>query len=301
MTEVEGVVGQEDRPRTGPGSHRHGLPRTRSALRRLRRRRRLVLEGLAAFLCLAMLAVYLGVERHDTPGEEHAGVPVAPPGRVGLPNEADDTVVNPGLRPRQRPPSPSPTPSTPSPSPTPAPPPTVAVTRAEVPATVDLTAAGPTDWVHWGLTGADRTVRKRGGSGEIRDEGGRGRRESFDNNPEAYAWRDGNPVASASGAMTGVYTCHRGSGFNLSVAADGQQRTVRLYAGLWMARGRLDVRVSGGGPVTTLRMEDPHTALTTEFTVRFRAPRGAKLLLNWTVEESLGDCGNVSLQAVALR
>ncbi len=260
-----------------------------------------MLEGLAAFLCLAMLAVYLGVERHDTPGEEHAGVPVAPPGRVGLPNEADDTVVNPGLRPRQRPPSPSPTPSTPSPSPTPAPPPTVAVTRAEVPATVDLTAAGPTDWVHWGLTGADRTVRKRGGSGEIRDEGGRGRRESFDNNPEAYAWRDGNPVASASGTMSGVYTCHRGSGFNLSVAADGQQRTVRLYAGLWMARGRLDVRVSGGGPVTTLRMEDPHTALTTEFTVRFRAPRGAKLLLNWTVEESLGDCGNVSLQAVALR
>ncbi|WP_231394801.1 hypothetical protein [Micromonospora sp. CNB394] len=302
MTEVEGVVGQEDRPRTGPGSHRHNLPRTRSALRRLRRRRRLVLEGLVAFLCLAVLAVYLGVERHDTPREEQAGAPVAPPGRVGLPNEADDTVVNPGLRPRQRSPSPSPSPSPSSspPSPTPALPPTVAVTRADVPATVDLTAAGPTDWVHWGLTGAARKVRKRGGSGEIRDEGGRGRRVSFSNNPEAYAWRDGNPVGSASGTMSGIYTCHRGSGFNLAVAGDGQQRTVRLYAGLWMARGRLDVRVSGG-PVTTLRMEDPHTALTTEFTIRFRAPRGAKLLLNWTVEESLGDCGNVSLQAVALR
>ncbi|MEU8068180.1 hypothetical protein AB0B20_00385 [Micromonospora sp. NPDC049151] len=301
MTEVEGVVGQEDRPRTGPGSHRHGLPRTRSALRRLRRRRRLMLEGLAAVLCLAALAFYLGGERHDAPREEHAGLPVAPPGPVGLPNEAGETVVNPGLRPRQRPPSPSPSPSTPSPSPTSALPPTVTVTRAEVPATVDLTAAGPTDWVHWGLTGADRAVRKRGGSGEIRDEGGRGRRESFSNNPEAYAWRDGAPVASASGTMSGVYTCHRGSGFNLAVAADGSPRTVRLYAGLWMARGRLDVRVSTGGPVTTLRMEDPHTALTTEFTVRFRAPRGAKLLLNWTVEESLGDCGNVSLQAVALR
>ncbi|MET8304306.1 hypothetical protein ACFYON_03420 [Micromonospora sp. NPDC005686] len=301
MTEVEGVVDQEDRPRTGPGSHRHGLPRTRSALRRLRRRRRLMLEGLAAVLCLAALAFYLGVERHDAPREEHAGLPVAPPGPVGLPNEAGETVVNPGLRPRQRPPSPSPSPSTPSPSPSSAPPPTVTVTRAEVPATVDLTAAGPADWVHWGLNGADRTVRKRGGSGEIRDEGGRGRRESFSNNPEAYAWRDGVPVASASGTMSGVYTCHRGNGFTLAVAADGSLRTVRLYAGLWMARGRLDVRVSTGGPVTTLRMEDPHTALTTEFTVKYRAPRGAKLLLNWTVEESLGDCGNVSLQAVALR
>lgn len=260
-----------------------------------------MLEGLAAVLCLAALAFYLGVERHDAPREEHAGLPVAPPGPVGLPNEAGETVVNPGLRPRQRPPSPSPSPSTPSPSPSSAPPPTVTVTRAEVPATVDLTAAGPADWVHWGLNGADRTVRKRGGSGEIRDEGGRGRRESFSNNPEAYAWRDGVPVASASGTMSGVYTCHRGNGFTLAVAADGSLRTVRLYAGLWMARGRLDVRVSTGGPVTTLRMEDPHTALTTEFTVKYRAPRGAKLLLNWTVEESLGDCGNVSLQAVALR
>ncbi|MFG1719893.1 hypothetical protein ACGFLT_03650 [Micromonospora chalcea] len=302
MTGAEGVVGQEDRSRAGHGSHRHGLPRTRSALRRLRRRRRLMLEGLAALLCLAALAFYIGVERHDAPREEHARLPAAPPGRVGLPNEADDTVVNPGLRPRQRPPSPSPTPSTPPPSPTPPTvPSTVAVSRAEVPATVDLTAVGATDWVHWGLTGADRTVRKRGGSGEIRDEGGRGRRQGFSNNPEAYAWRDGNPVSSASGTMSGVYTCHRGSGFNLAVAADGQQRTVRLYAGLWMARGRLDVRVSSGGPTTTLRMEDPHTALTTEFTIKFRGPRGAKLLMNWTVEESLGDCGNVSLQAVALR
>ncbi|MGC4894615.1 hypothetical protein [Micromonospora sp. DT31] len=294
-------MGQQDHSRTGPGSHRYDLPRTRSALRRLRRRRRLMLEVVAAVLCLAAVAAYLGVERHDEPRAEDTGLPVAPPGRVGPPNGADDTVVNPGLRPRLRSPSPSPSPSLPTPSPSRVPPPIVTVSRAEVPATVDLTAVGPTDWVHWGLLGADRAVRKRDGSGEIRDEGGRGRRQSFSNNPEAYAWRDGNPVASAGGTMSGVYACHRGSGFELSVTADGRPRTVRLYAGLWMARGRLDVRVSGGGPTTTLRMEDPHTALTTEFTVRFQAPRGARLLMNWTVEESLGDCGNVSLQAVALR
>lgn len=292
-------MGEEDRSRTGPGSHREGHPRTRSALRRLRRRRRMALEGLAAFLCLAALVAYLGTERHDAPREESAALPVAPTGRVGLPGEADGAVATPGLRPRQRPPSPSPSPS-PSPAPSTMAPPTVAVSRAEVPASVDLTAVGTVDWVHWGLLGGDRTVRKRGGSGAIRDEGGRGRRESFSNNPEAYAWRDGVPVASASGTMSGVYTCDQGSGFRLAVTADGQPRTVHLYAGLWMARGRLDVRIAGG-PVSTLRMEDPHTALTTDFTVRFRAPRGAKLLLSWTVEESLGQCGNVSLQAVALR
>ncbi|MEV0002215.1 hypothetical protein AB0H28_08010 [Micromonospora sp. NPDC050980] len=291
-------MGEEDRARTGPGSHREGRPLTRSALRRLRRRRRLMLEALAALLCLAALVAYLGAERHDTPREESAALPVAPPGRVGLPSEGDGAVVTPGLRPRQHPPSPSPSPSTAAPA-TSAPP-TVAVSRAEVPASVDLTAAGVADWVHWGLLGADRTVRKRGGSGEIRDEGGRGKRESYRNNPEAYAWRDGSPVASASGTMSGVYTCDRGSGFRLTVTGNGQPRTVHLYAGLWMARGRLDVRV-GGGPASTIRMEDPHTAMTADFTVRFRAPRGEKLLLTWTVEEALGQCGNVSLQAVALR
>ncbi|WBC14265.1 hypothetical protein O7600_24650 [Micromonospora sp. WMMA1998] len=290
-------MGEEDRSRTGPGSHREGRPNTRSALRRLRRRRRLALEGLAAFLCLAALVAYLGTEHHDTPREESAALPVAPTGRVGLPSEADGAVATPGLRPRQRPPSPSPSPSTVAPSPVA---PTLAVSRAEVPATVDLSAVGAVDWVHWGLLGADRTVRKRGGSGAIRDEGGRGRRESYSNNPEEYAWRDGVPVGSASGTMSGVYTCDRGSGFALAVAGDGQPRTVHLYAGLWMARGRLDVRVAGG-PVSTVRMEDPHTALTADFTIRFRAPRGAKLLLTWTVEESLGQCGNVSLQAAALR
>ena len=85
------------------------------------------------------------------------------------------------------------------------------------------------------------------------------------------------------------------------MAADGQLRTVHLYAGVWMARGRLDLRISGGGPASTLRLEDPHTARTADFAIRFRAPPGAKLLMSWTVEESLGDCGNVSLQAVALR
>lgn len=166
---------------------------------------------------------------------------------------------------------------------------------------VDLTAVGTVDWIHWGLLDPYTPNRKRNGSGEIRDEGGRGERESYGNNPEAYAWRDGAPVQSASGTTSGVYTCGEGNGFALAVAANGQLRTVRLYAGIWMARGRLDVRLSTGGPTTTLRMEDPHTEQTADFTIRFRAPRGAKLLVRWTVEESFDYYGNVNLQAVALR
>lgn len=298
-------MGQEDH---GPVDDRSPCPhgRARAELRRLmraRQRRRRFLEALVAFVCLAGVVVYLGTEQHGAPREERSGVLPGPAGgRPEVPapgaSDADSGVVTPGLRPRQRPPSPHPSPSTPA---APGVPPVLTVRQADVPALVDLTAAGPVDWVHWGLLGAGTPVRRRGGSGEIRDEGGRGERVSYSNNPEAYTWRDGAPVESASGTMSGVYTCDRGSGFRLAVAADGRDRTVRLYAGLWMARARLDLRISDGGPASSVRLEDPHTARTAEFTIRFRAPKGAKLLLSWTVEESMGDCGNVSLQAVALR
>ena len=51
-----------------------------------------------------------------------------------------------------------------------------------------------------------------------------------------------------------------------------------------MARGRLDARLSTGGPTSTLRLEDPHTSQSAEFTIRFELPKGARLLLTWTVE-----------------
>ncbi|WP_446218736.1 hypothetical protein [Micromonospora sp. IBHARD004] len=293
-------MAEEDRTRIGGrASSPHGHRQPRSTLRRIaraRRRRRWIVEAVAAFACLAAVVAYLGTEQHAGPGqEESAGGPAPGAGRPGVPSpqRPDADAASPGLRPRQRPPSPSPS--------RPAVEPVLTVTRADVPARVDLSAAGPVDWLHWGLLGADQPVRKRNGSGAIRDEGGRGQRESYSNNPEEYTWRDGAPVGSASGTTSGLYTCGRGSGFALAVTADGEPRTVRLFAGLWMARGRLDVRLSTGGPTSTLRMEDPHTQHTAEFTVRFRAPRGAKLLVNWTVEESFGDCGNVSVQAVGLR
>ena len=284
-----------------------GYRQTRTALRRMaraRQRRRWLVEAVVAFAFLTAVVAYVGTEQHPGPREETAVIPGSPDGgRPALPSRGAEQpgadAVTPGLQPRQRPPSPSPSP-TPSPS-KPAAGPQLTVSRGEVPALVDLTAVGTVDWIHWGLLGADTPVRKRNGSGEIRDEGGRGDRDSYSNNPEAYAWRDGTPVQSASGTTSGVYTCDEGNGFALTVAGNGELRTVRLYAGLWMARGRLDVRLSTGGPTSTLRMEDPHTEQTAEFTIRFRAPRGAKLLMTWTVEESFGDCGNVGVQAVALR
>ncbi|MFG1775933.1 hypothetical protein ACGFIG_05830 [Micromonospora sp. NPDC049048] len=315
-------MAEEDLSRQRIRPWRHGDPpaahhpltaapgRSRTDLRRLaraRRRRRWAVEGIAALACLIALVSYLTTGDPDPGGETDGGLPAGagrPSGVPGLEGrDFDAGLVSPGLRPRQRPPSPSPSPAPPTPTPAaPVVPAVLAVSTAEVPADVDLTSVGSRDWIHWGLRGADSTVRKRGGSGEIRDEGGTGRRGGWDDNQESFSWRDGSPVASASGSPHGVYRCGTGSGFTLAVSADGRARTVRVYAGVWMARGRLDARLSVGGPSRTLWIEDRHTSRSTEFTIRFQAPKGSRLVLTWTVEQAFSDdCGNVGLQAVALR
>ncbi|MER7457567.1 hypothetical protein [Micromonospora sp. NPDC126480] len=278
--------------------------RTRGALRRLarsRRRRRWALEGVAALACLVALATYVQANDGPTPGvPDPGGVPAGVGRPSNLPGadgrDPASGQASPGLRPRQRPPSPSPTPSTPPPSPV------LTLALREVPAEVDLTAVGSRDWVHWGLRGDGTSVRKRGGSGEIHDAGGRGRRGSWDGNQETFRWRDGNPVRSVDGSPHGSFTCGTGSGFTLAVAGSGDPRSVHVYAGTWRAKGRLDVRLSSGGPVRTLRLEDPHTSRSAEFAIRFQAPVGERLVVTWTTEHAFtDDCAGVTLQAVALR
>ncbi|MFG1913899.1 hypothetical protein [Micromonospora sp. NPDC048898] len=288
---------------------------TRTALRRVaraRQRRRWAVEGAAVLVCLVVLVSYLASRSDPEPGDDQSGdAPAgvarsaARPGTDGRTGEAGPAM--PGLRPRQRPPAPDPTPATSAPAAPPVSPaspgsPVLSVTRAEMPAEVDLTAVGTRDWVHWGERGGTSTVRKRSGSGEIVDAGGAGTRVGWDGNQEYVRWSDGSSQRSTSGTANGVYTCGAGNGFTLAVAGSGEPRTVQLYGGIWMARGRLEARLSTGGPARTAVLEDPYTSQSAQFTIRFSVPKSARLLLTWTVEKVFTPhCGNVGLQAVAVR
>ncbi|TCB91016.1 hypothetical protein E0H26_26130 [Micromonospora zingiberis] len=271
---------------------------------RTRRRRRYAVEAVAAFAGLLVLVAY--VNWWSEPGPEEPAEPDGLPAVVGrptLPSPVPTAAAVPGLQPRERSPSPSPSPSASRASSAPAAATmTLAVSRADIPDTVDLTESGRRDWVHWGLGGATATVRKRDGSAEIRDLGGSGERSGWDGNQELLGWRDGVPVRSVDATPDGVYTCGTDNGFQLAIAADGQPRTATVYLGVWMARGRLDLRLSDGGPGRTVRLEERHTSQSAQVTVRFQAPKGSRLVLSWTVEEAFTPhCGNVGLQAVALR
>lgn len=316
-------MADEDGTRAGsragdaPPKHRPGAITaggTRSVLRRVaraRQRRRWAVEGVALLACLVVLVSYLSSRSDPEPRDDQAIRPGGPPagarptglpaadGRTGEPGPG-----TPGLRPRQRPPSPDPTPSASAPAPPPVKPaaPVLSVSRGEMPAEVDLTAVGTRDWMQWGERGGRSTIRKRSGSGEIIDAGGNGTRVGWDGNQEYVRWSDGAPERSVNGSSNGVYTCGTGNGFTVAVAGSGESRTVQLYGGIWMARGRLDARSSTGGPVSTVRLEDPYTSQSAQFTIRFTLPKNARLLLTWTVEKVFTPhCGNVGLQAVAVR
>ncbi|MEU7770535.1 hypothetical protein AB0C44_04325 [Micromonospora taraxaci] len=317
-------MADEDRTRTDSGAedasakHRSGAVtsgQTRAALRRVaraRQRRRWAVEGVVVLACLAALISYLSFRSEPAPDDDQAGrsggvtgVVARSPGFPATDGRTGDAgPAEPGLRPRQRPPSPDPTPSTTAPAP---PPPSqqspeLSVTRGEMPAEVNLTAVGARDWMHWGQRGGNSTVRKRAGSGEIADEGGAGTRVAWDGNQEHVRWSDGSSQRSVRDSSEGVYTCGAGNGFSLAVAGSGESRTVHLYGGIWMARGRLEARLSTGGPASSAVLEDPYTSQSAQFTIKFTVPKGARLLLTWKVEKVFTPhCGNVGLQAVAVR
>ncbi|MGB2568166.1 hypothetical protein ACPFP2_06930 [Micromonospora citrea] len=320
-----GTIPAGERPRTLPAGERPpALPAARrpapiggspgsGRLIGSRPRRHRVVSALTVLACLMGLGAYLGTGRTaDDPRPGRAPHPVGLPTTdfTSVPADPRTDRPSPGFRQRERSPvarpaatttaRPAASPSTTVAKPPPASP-YLTVTRHDVPDVVDLTSGGSRDWAHWGLRGGDSVVRKRNGTGEIVDQGGPGVRGSYDSNPESFSWSDGAPVASAHATPTGVYTCGRGNGFALAVAGSGELRTVQLYAGLWIARGRLDVRLSNGGPTTTLRMEDRSTNRTARFEIRFRAARDAHLAITWTTEiDYHGGCGNVDLQAMTV-
>lgn len=182
--------------------------------------------------------------------------------------------------------------------------PLLTVTTGTAPSSVDLSAEGSVDWVHWGLRSPGSINRKAGGAQAITDEGGTGPRERSDTSPQRFSWRDGAPDRTASGSTTSVFSCGLDGGFRFSVAAGPQTRTLRFYAGVLRATGRLEVSLSGTGlsRSATLTSTAEFSSLRKRFAITFRAPAGGRLHVRWTVTQIFNQyCADVSMQAATLR
>ena len=104
---------------------------------------------------------------------------------------------------------------------------------ATPPAQLNLTAEGPLDWTHWGLTSANSFNRKSGVTPLLGDftKIGSNPVMQYSNNFTRYSWSDGTPVSSASGTPTGVFITGQDSGFALTIPADTTTRRLKLYVG----------------------------------------------------------------------
>jgi hypothetical protein len=171
---------------------------------------------------------------------------------------------------------------------------------------VSLTAEGPVDWAHWGLTTATSFNRKSSVTPRISNYAlvDAAAADRYQDNPNFYAWGDGTPTATNSGTPTGVYVGGvLSNGFRLTVPADTTVRTLKLYIGVWDAQGRLEVSLSdhSARTFTDTGLINTNGTSNAVYTVHFRAASaGQTLTVKWTIATLFNPTfGNVTLQAAA--
>jgi hypothetical protein len=165
----------------------------------------------------------------------------------------------------------------------------------------DLTAAGPLDWAHWGLTTAGDFDHRAAGDiiPNFAVLGGAAPLQftTFSND---FSWSDGTPHASASATHTGVYTVGQSTGFTFDVPAshDDAVRLVRVFAGNYNSTARFTASFAdGSAPAYTADLIDTGFGSYRVFSVRYRAAATTHLHLSW---QQIDGSGNIALEALTV-
>jgi len=234
--------------------------------------------------------------------------PTAALGGVELPS------ASPGVIPLGSP-TPSPTTTAPPPPPPNSAPPTsrkttrppdngaITIATGGVPGTVDLTAEGTRDWVHWAEESTFSLERDKNGGFAILEGTPSAPRFRHALSPSLFKWTGGDPVDHSDGTTTGIRTCGAGNGFTISAPAATSNRTLRLYVGVLAAKGKLSASLTAGSATASATLEQRGgTFDAAVFTLTYRAPKAAKINLSWTTTQAFGNgCGGVALEAATLR
>jgi hypothetical protein len=179
------------------------------------------------------------------------------------------------------------------------------VTLATPGPTVNLTTEGTLDWTHWGLTSPSSFNRKSGVTAQISNYTriGTGSVNRVKANPVAFSWTDGTPTASATNTPTGLYIIGVNNGFQITAPADTTDKTLKVYIGLWSARGRMEVTLSDSSAAAFVdtSIDNPSATSVGVYTINYRAgSAGQQLRVRWTMMTSYNSFGNVTLQAATL-
>ncbi|AEV83773.1 hypothetical protein ACWT_2668 [Actinoplanes sp. SE50] len=178
----------------------------------------------------------------------------------------------------------------------------ISVEEGSIPDTVDLSAEGTIDWVHWGEDGTYSLERSSSGGFAILEGTPDAPRRRHTLSPQRYVWSGGTPAPKNAGATSGVRTCGTGNGFTLSAPATPDQRTLRLYLGVAGATGTLRLKLTTGGETYTSALtRKAATLATTRYTINYRSTGPGKISVEWITGKTFDpDCGGVALEAATL-
>jgi hypothetical protein len=177
---------------------------------------------------------------------------------------------------------------------------------------VNLTETGGVDWTHWGYDLPDKGTpslqhfnRKRNVTQQISHYSvvGSGSAERFTDNLVAYSWSDGTPTLTASSSMTGLYKAGLTNGFQITVPADTTNSHLKIFVGVYRARGRLEAKLSDSSAAPFIDTSiDNYNAAVGVYTIDYSAASSNKTLtVKWTADAVFDDANaNVTLQAAAL-
>ena len=187
--------------------------------------------------------------------------------------------------------------------------PLVKVSYAPAPTSVNLTAAGAIDWVHFGYPGPESVNRKRGAkpliamapiaSSEV---------DHYADRPVRFSWSDGDPTLQVSGISDGINVGGPGrTGFEVRAAGNATRpRMLEIFVGGWEAAGRMLVRFEEPGrPLASALYVDTsfrgQGGADRVYRITFQPATAAQVLVvEWTLEAATHPYGNVTLQAAVL-
>jgi hypothetical protein len=166
-----------------------------------------------------------------------------------------------------------------------------------------LSTLGTADWAHWGLTGPTSYDHKAGITALISNYTmvGGGLVDSYSDHPIAFSWTGGTPTASATNTATGIYVAGQNNGFKITAPADGTQRTLIVYVGVWRAQGKMVAHLSDSSATdyTDTSLNDPTDPVAGMYTFVYKSNSpGQTLQITYTQNSSGG--GNVTMQGAAL-
>jgi uncharacterized repeat protein (TIGR01451 family) len=173
---------------------------------------------------------------------------------------------------------------------------------------INLTTEGALDWAHWGRNGPTAFDHKGTVTQQITDITKLGTNSVgwFNDCPTAFTWTDGYPTLSVLSTPTGIDVGGVvGNGFQITVPASTNLRTLKLYVGVWYAQGKLEATLSDGSAPAFVdsSMNRNNGASSGLYTINFKAgSAGQSLKIRFTIlNQYFSPYGNVAWEAASLQ